>query len=115
MSNWKPVEKVFEGESIKAADMKIGSSVQGKLTAISESPNFPGAFHLYLDDDGEITKIFTSGNLSFKAKDGDLVVGNTYKITRIADVPSKKKGFKARTTFEVLVDQDNLVAVLPAI
>ncbi len=115
MANWASVDNSFDGESFKSADMKIGESIEGKVTAIEESKTYPGAFHMFLDNAGEISRIFTSGSLSYKIKDGKIAVGNTYRITRLADTPPKQKGSKARTTYEVVVDRDTMKAALPAI
>jgi hypothetical protein len=114
MSNWTSVDSSFNGESIKATDIEVGESVEGKVTAITEHKEY-GSFFLFIENSGEVTRVFTAGNLTYKVKDGKIAVGNTYKITRLADTPPKKKGAKPRTTFEVLVDQDSLAPVLPAI
>jgi hypothetical protein len=105
---WKNVDE-FDGDSLKASEFKIGEAVIGTVEEIYESKNYPGTFFLSLTaEDGTPTRIFTAGTLSYKCKDGKLKPGYIVKITRVADTPSKKKGFKPRTTFEVLVDTDSV-------
>lgn len=111
--NWESVDQ-FNGESLKATDLKVGESLEGTITAIDKHKEYESYF-LYLDNGGEITRLFTAGNLSYKVKDGKIVVGNTYRITRLEDTPSKKKGQKPRTTFEVQVDTDTAKKAMPAI
>ncbi len=114
MGNWVSVDNAFDGESMKATDLKIGESVIGKVTAIDKHKEYESYF-LYLDNEGEVTRIFTAGNLSYKVKDEKITVGNTYKITRLEDTPPKKKGAKPRTTFDVVVDRDTMKKSLPSI
>lgn len=103
MSNWQNVDE-FDGESLKASELVKGEAIEGTIAKIQPSSNYEGAFFLTLDTAEGATRIFTSGNLSYKIKDGKLKPGYTVRITRLEDTPSKKKGQKPRTTFEVLVD-----------
>lgn len=114
MSNWVSIDE-YQGESLKATDLKIGESVIGTVTAIDESKKYPNSFFIHFENEGEATRLFTAGNLSYKVKDGKISVGNTYKITRMDDTPSTKKGVKPRTTFSVQVDADTAKKALPAI
>lgn len=95
--------------------MAVGEAIEGTVTAIEASTTYEGAYFLFLENDGAVTRVFTSGKLSYNIKDGLITVGNTYRITRLADLPAKKKGSKGMTNFQVQVDRSSAKKALPAI
>lgn len=108
-NNWVNVDE-YDGESLKATDMEIGESIIGTLTNVQESKKFEGTYFLHLvDDKGNKTRIFTAGNLTYKAKDGKLKPGYLVRITRDNDTPGTK-GNKPRSTFTVEVDKESKLA-----
>jgi hypothetical protein len=106
MTQWKSVDE-FDGNSIKASEMSIGETLEGKVEKINESTNYPGAFFLTLSTAAGVTRVFTSGDLSYRIKDGKIKEGYLIQIKRREDMPPKKKGSKARTSFAVNVDPDS--------
>ena len=91
----------------KLTDLKVGESITGYLTGISESSKIPGAFNLNIRSDGEDVSYSVAGNVKYMIKDNKLSVGANTRITREDDV--KIKG-KTATRFQVEQDMDDMLS-----
>lgn len=88
------------GKLVKTAQLAVGESFRGKLVSLQASTKYPERQNLCMEEaDGTPFLVFTSGTLSYAVKDGKLEVGQTYRITRQEDKPSK--GGTKRTTFKI--------------
>jgi hypothetical protein len=88
------------GKLVKTAQLAIGDSFRGKLVSLQVSTRYPDRQNLCMEDtEGEPFLVFTSGSLSYAVKDGKLEVGQTYRITRLENKPSK--GGTTRTQFKI--------------
>jgi len=98
----------LDNQAISAAKLPVGTGFTGKLLEL-----VPGKFdkvNLRMEDDeGNEFFVFTAGTLAYKAKDGKLFVGKTYRVTRTADTPTKGKD-RSNFTVECL-REDGSVAV----
>ena len=91
----------------KLTDLKVGESLTGYLTGISESSKIPGAFNLNIRSEGEDVSYSVAGNVKYMIKDNKLSVGANTRITREEDV--KIKG-KTATRFQVEQDLEDMLA-----
>ena len=88
------------GKLVKTAKLVIGESFRGKLVGLRASRKYPDKQNLIMEEaDGTPFTVFTSGTLSYAIKDGKLEVGQTYRITRLENKPSK--GGTSRTQFKI--------------
>lgn len=104
--NWVDAN-AFEGESLRATDLEVGDSIEGTVEAIFESKKYEGTYFMILkNDDGELTRIFTAGNLTYAVKDGKLKPGYVVLLTREASEPGKKAA-----KFKIQIDKNSKEAV----
>lgn len=102
------------GKLIKTAKLAVGESFRGKLVSLQTSTKYPDRQNLCMEEaDGTPFLVFTSGTLSYAVKDGKLEVGQTYRITRQEDKPSK--GGTKRTTFKIERLKSNGTVAAPGV
>lgn len=71
--------------------LAVGETVTGHVTGFEESSKYPGSFFILMRlPTGENISVGANGNLKYRHKDGDIVVGQLTTITRNADVLGKK-------------------------
>jgi hypothetical protein len=88
------------GKLVKSAQLPIGGTFRGKLVSLQASSKYPDRQNLIMEDaEGEPFTVFTSGTLSYAVKDGKLEIGQTYRVTRLENKPSK--GGTTRTQFKI--------------
>ena len=88
------------GKLVKTAKLTIGEAFRGKLVGLQESSKFEGRQNLLMEEaNGTPFTVFTSGSLSYAVQDGKLEVGQTYRITRLENKPTKNG--TSRTQFKI--------------
>lgn len=88
------------GKLVKSATLAIGDSFRGKLVSLQASTKYPDRQNLIMEEaDGTPFTVFTSGTLSYAVKDGKLELGQTYRVTRLENKPTK--GGTPRTQFKI--------------
>lgn len=90
----------------KLTELAVGDSVTGYLLGIDESTKIEGAQNLRLRVDGATVSYSVAGNIKYMIRDGELVIGQNTRITRLED--RKIKGKKA-SNFSVEQDADDVV------
>ena len=102
------------GKLVKTAKLAIGDSFRGKLVSLQASSKYPDRQNLIMEEaDGTPFTVFTSGTLSYAVQDGKLEVGQTYRITRLENKPSK--GGTTRTQFKIERLKSNGVVAAPGV
>lgn len=102
------------GKLVKTAQLAIGESFRGKLVSLQVSAKYPDRQNLLMEEtDGTPFVVFTSGSLSYAVKDGKLEVGQTYRITRQENRPSK--GGTTRTQFKIERLKSNGAVAAPGV
>lgn len=88
------------GKLVQTAKLIVGESFRGKLVSLRASSKYPDRQNLIMEEEnGTPFTVFTSGSLSYAVQDGKLEVGQTYRITRLENKPSK--GGTSRTQFKI--------------
>lgn len=102
------------GKLVKTAQLAIGDSFRGKLVSLQTSTKYPDRQNLLMEEsNGTPFTVFTSGTLSYAVKDGKLDVGQTYRITRLENKPSK--GGTTRTQFKIERLKSNGAVAAPGV
>lgn len=102
------------GKLIKTAKLAVGESFRAKLVAFKASTKYPDRQNLLMEEaDGTPITVFTSGSLSYAVKDGKLELGQTYRITRQENKPSK--GGTTRTQFKIERLKSNGTVAAPGV
>lgn len=92
--------KQIKNGVLRASQMEIGSSVQGKLKALQEGKY---GTNLVLDVNGKDVLVYTSGNIKSLNNNENFVTGAVVTITRKADYQTKNG--RMSTSFDASVKE----------
>lgn len=91
--------------------LAVGETITGHVTGFDESTKYPGSFFIQMRlPTGENVSLGANGNLKYRHKDGDIVVGQLTTITRNADVLGKKSK-KMAANYYLGQDPENTIEV----
>lgn len=91
--------------------LAVGETVTGYVVGFDESTKYPGSFFILLKQTtGEVVSVSANGNLKYRHKDGDIVVGQLTVITKNPDVLGKTSK-KMSANYYIAQDPDDTIVV----